>query len=309
MLGSGFLDSCYHSLQMRILFYAAGATGSGHVVRGLIIAAALKRSGVPHHFSILSADIPYIDLARRLQVPISTLPGESEEMHDREHYRHSALFAAIDAFKPDILLVDQIWVGVSSYIRDLPCKKVMLTFQMDPSFFHIRTRLSEYRFRPEDYDLLLRTEPGYEVPFDSREINPMVLRNRDEIVSRKAAREDLKLSEEARVCLFACSGRSEQVTAAWKSFSYLEDEGWKAVRSHHREGGLFPTVDWFNAFELLIYGAGYCAFWEARWFKKEAFFVPLPRRFENQARRPALFSDYEFEKNGADELVGMLTQL
>jgi hypothetical protein len=97
--------------------------------------------------------------------------------------------------------------------------------------------------------------------------------------------------------------------AAWKSFAYLEREGWNVVRSDNRRGGLFPAVDWFAAFDLLVCGAGYSAFWEARWLQKDAFFVPFPRQFENQARRVALCSDYEMKRNGADELVGMLKAL
>ena len=86
-------------------------------------------------------------------------------------------------------------------------------------------------------------------------------------------------------------------------------EGWRVVRSDNRSGGLFPAARWFNAFELLVCGAGYSAFWEARYFGKEACFVPYPRRFEDQARRIALFSDYTPKGNGADELVDRLTGL
>jgi hypothetical protein len=294
---------------LRVLFLSPGATGSGHIVRGLSIAAALKRAAVPHDFAILSADIPFISLARRFGVPISALKREGPEELDPEHYRDSALFADIGSFNPDILIVDQFWMGLDAFIRELPCRKVLLTFQMDPTIFHIRTGEREYQFRPEDYDLLLRTEPGYKVPFEAREVNPMIMRNRDEIMSREAARADLKLAEEARACLFACSGEIVQVEDTWKSFSYLEVEGWTVIRSQHRDGGLFPVSDWFAAFDLLVSGAGYCAFWEARWFKKEAFFVSYPRRFEDMARRAALFSDYDFDTNGADELVRILTAL
>lgn len=294
---------------VRILFYSAAATGSGHIVRGMSVAAGLKRSGIAHNFAILTVETPFVDLARRSSIPVTTLPDEGEEALRPERYRDSALFAAIVSFKPDILIVDLFWYGLDSIIRDLSCKKVFLSRQVDPHFFHLRTTMHEYRFRPEDYDLLLRTEPGFELPFQSGEINPVIIRNRDEIMDRETARSDLKLVKDARACLFAFNGDAGEGAEAWKSFSYLQDEGWTVVRSHNREGGLFPVIDWFNAFELIICGAGYNAFWESRWLKKEAFFVPFPRRFENQARRPALLSDYEFETNGADELVGMLSAL
>jgi hypothetical protein len=294
---------------MRILFYSPGTTGSGHIVRGLSVAAALKRSRHPHEYAILSSEIPYVDLARRSGIPVTTFPLESEEMLSPERYRESGVFDSLASFKPDILIVEQFWFGLHSFVHDLPCKKVLLTFQMDPSVFQLKIRENEYRFHPEDYDLLLRTEPGYEVPFESREINPMVMLNRDEIMSREAALADLMLPEAAHACLFACSGEPAQVEDTWKSFSYLEAEGWIVIRSQHLDGGLFPVSDWFNAFDFLVSGAGYCAFWEARWFKKEAFFVPFPRRFEDQARRASIFSDYTFDTNGADELVRMLMAL
>ncbi len=92
-------------------------------------------------------------------------------------------------------------------------------------------------------------------------------------------------------------------------YSYLEDEGWKMVYSTNYQGGLFPAVDYFNAFEMLICGAGYNAFWEAVYFQKEAIFVPQQRRFENQAWRVAECQDYQFTRNGADELVEMILGL
>ena len=293
----------------RVLFFSAGTTGSGHIVRGLAVAAAFKRLGIQHEYAILSSDIPYARLATRLEVSVSVFPDEGEEALRRGRYLDSSLFKAITAYAPDILIVEQFWHGLDAFIRELPCRKVLLTFQMDPVVFHLRIRENEYVLRPADYDLILRTEPGYGVPFAAREINPMVLRNRGEILDLRAARADMGLADGERACLFACSGEEAQVADAWKSFSYLEGEGWKVIRSLHREGGLFPTIDWFNAFDLLVCGAGYNAFWEARWMRKEAYFVPFPRRFENQARRIAQFSDYEFDTNGADELVGMLQGL
>ncbi|GAB1483295.1 hypothetical protein MASR2M78_21110 [Treponema sp.] len=95
-----------------------------------------------------------------------------------------------------------------------------------------------------------------------------------------------------RPASFPFNGNESDGADAWKSFSYLEQEGWTVVQSNNREGGLFPAVDWFNAFDMLVCGAGYSAFWEARYFRKEAYFVPYPRRFEDQPRRIAIGFDY-----------------
>jgi hypothetical protein len=226
-----------------------------------------------------------------------------------ECFKDSTLYQTILQESPDILIVDLFWFALDSFIRDLPCKKVFLTRQIDPRTFRFRTPDRELVFRPGDWDLVLRTEPRFDLPFPSESVEPLVLRNRDEIRSREAARADLGLKPEDRACLFAFSGRTGEGAEAWKSFSYLEDEGWTIVRSDNREGGLFPAMDWYNAFDLVVCGAGYNQFWEARYLRKEAFFVPLPRRFEDQGRRVRLCSGYEFEENGADQVVRRILAL
>jgi hypothetical protein len=291
---------------MRILFYSGGVAGSGHVVLGLSIANALKRSGRPYEYAILSVETPFADLARRSGVPIMTVPAEGADVLGGDRYPDSALYKAIDAFKPDVLLVDLSWFTLDAFIHDLPCRKLLLVRQVDPGFFHFRLPDREFELRPGDYDLILRTEPGFELPFPSASVEPIVLRNRGEILERGAARADLSIGMEADACLFAFNGAEGEGATAWKCYSYLQDEGWTVYRSDNRQGGLFPAVDYFEAFDMLVCGAGYSAFWEARAFEKEAYFVPFPRHFEDQRRRIELNSEYSPRANGADELVSRL---
>ncbi len=294
---------------MRVLFYTGGLSGSGHVTRGLTLVNAFRRSGAAADFSILSVHTEYGRFAEAFGVPIEQIPPEDETALGPDRYRDSALFRAIESSKPDVLVADIHWFALDSFLRDLPCKKVFLTRQIDPRTFRFRTPDRELVFRPEDWDLVLRSEPGFDLPFPSESVEPLVLRNRDEILPAEAARADLGLGPEDRACLFAFSGRTGEGAEAWKSFSYLEEEGWTVVRSDNREGGLFPAMDWYNAFDLVVCGAGYNQFWEARYLRKEAYFVPFPRRFEDQARRIALCSDYEFEENGADQVVRRILAL
>lgn len=294
---------------MRILFYAGGVAGSGHVVLGLSLANALRRAGIEAGYRILSVETPFVGLAGRLGVDIETIPAEDELALDPRHYRESRLWKAIDAYRPDILVVDLIWFTLDAFIRELPCKKAIIIRQVDPRYFNLRLAERELVFRPDDYVLVIRTEPAFELPFPSTEIDPLIIRSRDEILPAEQARAGLELGPEEAACLFAFNGNSDEGARAWKSYSYLEEEGWKVIRSDNRQGGLFPAVDWFNAFDLLVCGAGYSAFWEARYFQKEASFVPFQRRFENQALRVAVCSDYCPENNGADTLVDMLAGL
>jgi hypothetical protein len=294
---------------MRILFYTGGTKGSGHIVLGLSLASAFKRAAIDVDYAILSVETPFAELARRLGTAVSTIPCEDAAELGGDECRESALFSAIRDYRPDILVVDQFWFAPEAFIRELPCRKVLLLRQVDPRFFHFYIPQGERRFRPDDWDLILKTEPGFALPFEARQIQPIVIRNRDEIMSRETALRDLGLKADEQHCLFAFNGNSWEGEEAWKSFSYLQDEGWTVIRSDNRTGGLFPAVDWFAAFELLVCGAGYSAFWEARWLQKEAFFVPFPRQFEDQNRRIACCSDYTFDTNGADELVRMLSGL
>ncbi len=299
---------------MRVLFCSSGVAGSGHVALGLSIGNALRRRakaapGAEAEYRLLCVDSPFAPLAGRLGFDIVTVPPEGERELGPGSYASSALYRAIVDYSPDLLVVDLFWFPLDSFLASLPCRKVLLVRQVDPRFFSIPLLDRELRLRPGDYDLILRTEPGFETPFPSGEIDPIVIMNHDEILDRNEALANLRLAPDERACLFAFNGAEGEGAMAWKSFSYLEDEGWRVVRSDNRSGGLFPAARWFNAFDLLVCGAGYSAFWEARYFGKEAFFVPYPRRFEDQARRIALFSDYTPRANGADELVDRLTGL
>jgi len=258
---------------------------------------------------MLSVDTPFAALAGRLGTTLVTVPLEDDVALGPARYRDSALYKAIIEYNPDVLVVDLYWFPLDPFIRDLPCKKIILIRQVEPRFFGMALPDRELAFRPGDYDLVLRTEPGFELPFPSLEIDPMIIRNHEEIMDANAARANLGLATGDRACLFAFNGNESEGAKAWKSFSYLEEEGWKVVRSDNRQGGLFQAVVWYNAFDMLVCGAGYSAFWEAQYFNKEACFVPYPRRFEDQARRIALCSDYTPESNGADQLVQIILSL
>lgn|GEM_PF-370577 len=302
------------SYPVRVLFCSSGVAGSGHVALGLSLGNALRRRAragraAEAEYRLVCVDSPFAPLASRLGFDIVTVPPEGEAELGPGAYEGSALYRAIVDYAPDLLVVDLFWFPLDSFIASLPCRKVLLIRQVDPRFFTLPLRDRELRLRPGDYDLVLRTEPCFETPFPSEEIDPIIILDRGEIMGRDEALADLGLAPDERACLFAFNGAEGEGALAWKSFSYLEDEGWRVVRSDNRSGGLFPAARWFNAFDLVVCGAGYSAFWEARYFGKEACFVPYPRRFEDQGRRVALFSDYTPTANGADKLVDRLTGL
>ena len=48
---------------------------------------------------------------------------------------------------------------------------------------------------------------------------------------------------------------------------------------------LFPAVDYFNAMDLVVCGAGYNQVWEANFFGKKALFEVLDVNFSDQRLR------------------------
>lgn len=294
---------------IRAVFLTGGAIGSGHIALGCGLGLALNRKSTGVDFSIITVKNEFSSLASKFGFQAVEVPIEPAESFGEARVQESALYKAIVDSSPDILVSDLHWFPLASFVRGLPCKKAILFRQIDPRYFRLRLPDRDIAFEPADYDLVVKTEPGFELPFPSTEIEPMVMRNREEVMDAGTARADLGLAPDDRTCLFAFNGAIGEGARAWKSFSYLEDEGLKVIRSDNRAGGLFPAVDWFNAFDMLVCGAGYSAFWEARFFRKEAYFVPFKRVFEDQARRVALCSDYEFDVNGADTLASMLLSL
>ena len=236
------------------------------------------------------------------------IPLENETQLSAESYSSSALYQAITSLDPDVLIVTVNWFMLNSFIHELPCRKVFLCRQVDERYFSIPIAGEKLVFRPQDYDLALAIEPfKTDQPF--RRINPLVLRNRDEILTRKDALRGLGLTEGGNHCLFAFNGKPGEFESVKKMYADLEDEGYQMTYSTNYQGGIFPAVDYFNAFEMLICGAGYNAFWEAVYFQKEAIFVPEPRRFENQAWRVEECQEYAFERNGADEVAELMLGL
>jgi len=291
---------------MRVLFCSNGIAGSGHIALGLSVANALRRSGLEHEFRLLSVETPFAELARRQGVDVRTIPAEDEDTLGPGRWRESQLYRAIVEYNPDMLVVDLFWFALDSFVRELPCRKAILIRQVDPRFFRFRVKSRELVFRPDDYDLVATVEPGFDLPFHSERLEPLIMRNHDEIKDATEARAELGIGAGEHACFFGFNGNAWEGAEVWKSFDYLEAEGWKVIRSDNRSGGLFPAIDWYNAFDMVVCGAGYNAFWEARYFGKEAFFAPFPRNFEDQYHRVRVNSDYVPKENGADQLVRRL---
>lgn len=290
---------------MRILYYTSGITGSGRVIIGISIGNALKRKGIVPDFTILC----YSEFAflandfKHIKIKV-----ENEIELSKENYKSSVLYNTIMEIKPDVLIVDHIWHTLHQFIDKLPFKKIYLATQVDNSFFTVPLKNQKLIFIPEDYNYIFSIEP-FKSSIKMTPLNPFIIRNKNEILTKKDALLKLNLSSDKKNCLFAFNGHPGDFERIKKMYSYLEDVGYHMVYTTNYKSGIFPVVDYFNAFDLIICGAGYNAFWEASYFKKEAIVVPVPTKFENQQRRIDECIDYKFEENGSDQLVDIILSL
>jgi len=289
---------------VKIVYYTSGITGSGRVVTGIAIGNALRRKGMDKEFTILSSS-PFARLADGFNH--IEIPAEDENALSPENYPSSELFKKLKELAPDVMIVDLLWFPIHHFSKELPCKKLLICRYVHEKFFSIPLPGGRLDFDPSRFDLVLATEP-FESMVPMQQINPIVIRNRDEILSREDALKKLGLDEGRQNCLFAFNGHPGDFRRAQKKYSHLEDF-YRMVYSTNYKGGLFPAVDYFNAFDFMVCGAGYNQFWEAIFFDKEAVFEATESIFGDQARRVQECQEYYFDKNGADQLVEIVLKL
>jgi hypothetical protein len=291
---------------LKIVFYTSGTTGSGRLVRGLSIGTALTRSGIIANFTVLSSS-PFGRLADDLNINHIEIPTESEEQLSKENFKNSILFKALTSLKPDILLIDLLWFPLYNFIDEIPGKKIFLWQRMAENYFSMELPSGKITYNPDQFDLVLAMEPFLGEGPD-RKINPLILRNRNEILSKKKALQELSLNRKKN-CLISYNGHPGDFERVKKEYTYLKNEGYYIVATTNYKGGIFPVIDYFNAFDLIICGASYNSFWEARFFNKKAIFVPTNTRFVDGERLIQQFNNYSFKENGADQLVKIMMNL
>lgn len=298
---------------INVIFYTSGTTGSGRLIKGISIGNSLIRSGIKFDYTIISS-CQFGYLADQLGFRHIEIPIEHENLLTGDLYRQSLLYTTLQDLDPDILIVDLEWFTIAQFIDEFSFKKIFLCTQLNIKetadlYFNIPLSASEVlHFDPALYDLIVEAEPTA-ISIPKVKINPLIIRNKEEILPRIDASKKLGINPENKNCLLAVNGKPGEYDSIVKTYSYLEDEGYHMVCSTNYKGGIFPAVDYFNAFDLIITGGGYNSFWEAQYFEKEALFIPVPRQFEDQKKRIDECSGMIFKENGADQLVDIIINL
>ena len=289
---------------MRVVYFTTGISGSGRIVRGISVGNAFKRKNIACDYTIISSS-EFSFLIDRFAYNNITIPVESRAELSLKNYEQSVLYNTLIDLQPDILIVDLVWYTLHHFINTLNCRKIFLCRQVIDSFFSIVLQDDHLVFKPDDYHLIYAIEP-FKSSIQMKSLNPIILRNRDEILEREDAIKKLSLNRNQKTCFIYYNGEPGDFERVKGTYSYLQEEGYQLVHSTNYDNGIFPIVDYFNAADLLICGGGYNSFWESIFFDKEAIFVPTPKNFESQEQRIKECQEFYFDENGADQLVKII---
>lgn len=200
---------------MRILFYAINGLGLGHVTRLLAIARQLKRLDSEAKVIFLTSseadNVIYQEGFPAIKLPSKNIFRENHI--DQDLYRRmvqSVVFNAISSFAPHLMVVDTFPAGNMKELQQLlswKFKKVFVFREQRPEFAQNRKFQSYLKY----YDLVVipHEECNAQLPVPSgvpvAYTGPILIRSRDELLSRAQAREALGC-EPGRLAVYTSFG-------------------------------------------------------------------------------------------------------
>ena len=250
---------------MRVLWCSLLSTGSGHVFIPAAACNALRRRNIDADFRVLHGT-EFGWLAQALRLDATRLEHDTAEALLGPNRYETALYRNIEEFAPDVLIVEGSWFVFHELIHDIDAYKVGVFSSMLPGFFHINAAGRELRFDGDGYDRVFATEP-FAPPFPAEHLNPVLLRNPEEIFPREESARRLGIDPNRETAFIALNGRPGEFENLKKTYSYLEDE-YQVVYSSNYHGGIFPALDYYNASDVVVCGGGYSQFWEAVYYKR-----------------------------------------
>jgi hypothetical protein len=176
-------------------------------------------------------------LASRTGMGINHLeiPPEDEHKLSRSAWPSSTLYGTLSTLSPDVLVVDLLWLQPCNCIRELDCKKVFLWEVLDPKFFSIALPTGKIGFDPSMFDAVVAIEP-FEGDRPSISVNPMILRNRDEILQKEETASRLGLDSARKACLTAINAHPGDFERVSEKYAHLASEGYRLVRTTNYKG-------------------------------------------------------------------------
>jgi len=279
---------------MRVAYFTAGTVGAGHFVRGVAIGRALARRGFAGEYRMFGPPLPFPAAAGTAYQPV---PVVEEIVRDPARAPESEPARALAAFAPDLLLVDMFWGPLRHVLPLAGCEAWLLVRTCPRVWF---TGPPDTPFEPAQFRRLVAIEPFRHALLRER-IDPIVVCNPDECRPRDALRARLGVPPDRPLVVVTHAGVRGELARI------EETAGGEAVARFDLFGpdAPFPIAEWLPGADRIHAGAGYNAFWEARWlgYAARTRFTAFARKIDDQAWRLATCRGYAMQANGADTLA------
>jgi hypothetical protein len=298
----------------RVAFFTAGTTGAGHLVRGIAIERALARAGSRCTYAMFGPRSP-LSLARRANYhPVSLDPAE---LSDHARAPGSELAGALAAFAPDVLLVDLFWAPLRLLLPLPSCESWLLLRRAPPAWL---VGPPGHPYERSAFARVLAIEPGVHEGQVDQAIDPIVVSNPDERRPVGALRQELGVPPEEPLVVAHQAGepgdwaRLVRTSSARPLHVFTPPRDDDAVLSCpadvvlHDGNAFFPLAEWLRDADAIVSGAGYNAYWEARWLGhgQRTTFVPFDRVIDDQSWRVRECGNHRPRENGADMIARWL---
>lgn len=282
---------------MKIAYFTAGTVGAGHQVRGLAIRRGLSRAGYRGEFRAFGPEVPFPAARDALEREVVSIEGD-RTYQDRHLAPASPLAEKLQAFAPDLLLVDLFWAPLYWILPRLSCPAWLLLRLCPPVWLQGPMGMP---FRPEPFERIVAIEPIESLMLTDR-LDPIVVANREDCRPRHALRELLNWPEGRPLAAVAHAGKPGEIDSLREALGESAPDA--AVLDLFAENAPFPAAEWLGGADRIALGAGYNSFWEAHWlgYADRTAFVPVPRSIDDQTRRLRDFPKAPKE-NGADRLA------
>jgi hypothetical protein len=287
---------------LRVAFFTAGTLGAGHLVRGLAIGRALERANFRGTYRMFGPPQRLPAAAAAARTDWEDLAIVERELLDPALARTSAVRRALEAFAPDVLVVDMFWAPLANVLPIPDCEAWLLLRAMHPKWLVGPPGLP---FDPSRYERILAIEPAVPAQIGAESIDPVVLVNPDETKPRGALRDRFAIARDTRLVAVVHAG----IAGESASFTPSISEGESLLELDlHATDALFPVAAWLGDCDVLHAAAGYNTFWEAHWlgYAARTTFVPFARRNDDPHRRMQSLG-HVMKANGADAVASMIT--
>jgi hypothetical protein len=281
---------------VKVAYFTAGTVGAGHLVRGLAIERALARAGFTGSYRMFGPPLPFPAAAQTAYEPVEIRADRS--LLDPRLAAEAGFARRLAEDAPDLLLVDLFWMPLRWVLPALPCEAWLLLRTCPPRWLVGPTGA---RFDRRQYARIVAIEPlDYDVIDEV--IDPVVIANPDDCRPPQALRDRLGVPPGRPLTVVLHAGEPGEAAVL-----RAEAGPDAVVLDLFQERALFPAAEWLGGADRIVSGAGYNAYWEARWlgYAGKTTFVSFTRAIDDQERR-LTFGDYRPRQNGADVVAGWI---